>query len=71
MDQGIRMNMVAGVAIQRNSEREAVADVFEGVFVGELFLFSFILRKFGIKTASLWNCTTPQRLRVGLPAGSQ
>jgi hypothetical protein len=33
------MNTVARVTIQCNPEREAVADVFEGVFVGELFCF--------------------------------
>jgi hypothetical protein len=43
LDGGIRMNMVARVAIQHNPEREAWFDVFEGIFIGELFLFSFAL----------------------------
>ena len=43
LDEWIRMNMVARVTIQCNPEREAVADVFEGVFVVELFLFLFVL----------------------------
>jgi hypothetical protein len=35
LDGRIRMKTVARVTIQRNLEREAVADVFEGAFVGE------------------------------------
>jgi hypothetical protein len=37
------MNMVARVKIQSNPEREAVADDFESVFVGEYFGFICIL----------------------------
>lgn len=42
LDQGIGMNTVARVTIQRNPKREAVADVVEGVFVGELFCFHLL-----------------------------
>ena len=39
------MNIVARVTLQCNPEREAVAAVFDGEFVGvgEIFLFSFVL----------------------------
>ncbi len=36
------MNTVDRITILSNPEREAVADVFEGVFVGD-FLFSVVL----------------------------
>ena len=39
---GIRMNTVARVTMQCNTEREAVADAFDGIFLGELFLFSIV-----------------------------
>ena len=39
----IRMNTVSKFKIQCNPVREAGADIFEGVFVGGLFSFSFVL----------------------------
>ena len=43
MDGEIGLKMFARVKIQCNPERKGVDDVLAGLFVRELFLFSFVL----------------------------